>query len=536
MSFLSSSRCVLMMGDEGLQIFKVKSSKVERIDFVLWDADGFVRQTEKAIIACNRAPIVVLNDMVEQHYRKERIPKVSILDQANVLKRRLSVAFPNYRVRAALKLKDKKTPAAGDKKGQPYLFAAVPASDSFNKTLEAIRVSNAPIKGFYLLPIEASSMVQALSRKLAKSKSFAPIWTIFIGQHHNGGLRQIVTRNGELALTRLTPIVDTDVEPEMWAKEIAGELDATMSYLSRFGYQPTDGLDIIISTNEASKTSLEQVINVDADIHLLTSGEIAKVLGVKIGKQEDYRYADPVHAAYLGKKNSFTLPLQSVAITQMTQPRKIATGVMLVLIAGIVYFGYTAFENWTNSSEMQNKLFVASQKTQSLIEEYNLELDKQKELGFDFRLVDNALSIYGTLEKGKLKPLPIIREIGKALGVDIKIEKLSINQKTNTENQFNNNFEYDLSGQQIIPPNSVEVLLTISFPSSIDTDVSVARVIKLRDTLASSLLDYEVSIAKQIADLSYTGNVTGGAGASASNRGKVPEKYEAIIQIVGEVQ
>ncbi len=524
-----------MMGDEGLQIYRVKSSNVERIDFVLWNTEDFGRQVVKAIIKCSRAPIVVLNDMVEQHYRKERIPKVSPLDQANVLKRRLSVAFPNYKVRAALKLKDKKSPAAGDVKGKPYLFAAVPASDSFNKTLEAIRVSNAPIKGFYLLPIESSVMVQTLSKKLAKSKSFMPIWTVFIGQHHNGGLRQIVTRNGELALTRLTPIVDTDVEPDMWAKEVSSELDATMSYLSRFGYNPTDGLDVIISTNESSKESLESLINVDADVHLLTALEISKILGVRIGKKDDYRYADPVHAAFLGKRNTFKLPLQSNSITQLTQPKKIASIAMFILFAGICYFGYGAFQNWTKSSDAQNQLLVATQKTDSLFAEYNIELDRQKELGFDFRLVDNALGIYGSLEEEKLKPLTIIHEIAKSLDNKIQIKKINIKKIENTaSSNSQNSFQYENQSGSDRKKKKLEATFTISFPSSVDTEISVGKVNELRDSLATSLLDYEVTIIKQVADLSYTGNVTGGAGVSPASQ--APENYEAIIQIVGDIQ
>ncbi len=527
------------MGDEGLQIYNVNSRKAARVDFILWSDADFVEKVDNAIVkGCKRASIIVLNDMVEQHYRKERVPKVSIADQANVLKRRLNIAFPNYRVRAALKLKDKKAPTAGDKKGIPYLFAAVPASDSFNKVLEAIRTSMAPVIGFYLLPIESSAMLRALSRKLAKSKSFVPMWTIFVGQHHNGGLRQIVTRNGELALTRLTPIVDTDVEPEMWAKELSGELDATMSYLSRFGYQPTDGLDVVISTNETSKEHLEKIIQVDADIHLLTAQEISKVLGAKIGPQEDYRYADPIHAACLGKQKKFKLPLQSVSITQLTQPRKIASLLTMVLLAGIAYFGYTAFNNWTKSSDVKNQLVVAQQQVQSISEEYDIELDRQKTLGFDFRLVNNAIDIHNQLEKSKLKPLRIIEDIGKTLDVDIRLDRLSF-EKVTPQRTSDKDFDerYDENGNIIesTAPNDVmKATLVISFPSSIQTDISVKKVNQLREKLGARLMGYEVSIQKQVADLSYTGNFTGSAGVSAPSQ--TPESYEAIIEITGEIR
>jgi hypothetical protein len=65
--------------------------------------------------------------MVEQHYRKEKLPKVGVLDKAGVLRRKLAVVFPNHPVRAALAMKtDKKTA------GSYYLFAGVPVTQPFN--------------------------------------------------------------------------------------------------------------------------------------------------------------------------------------------------------------------------------------------------------------------------------------------------------------------------------------------------------------------------------------------------------------------
>lgn len=538
MSFLSSSRCVLILGDEGLQIYNVKKRSARRIAFLPWDTHEFEVTARDIIVKkCKRAPIVVLNDMVEQHYRKERIPKVSIIDRANVIKRRLNIAFPSYRVCAALKLKDKKSPATGDKKGHPYLFAAIPASDSFKKVLEAINLSMAPIVGFYLLPIEASAMVKAISTKLAKGKSFKPMWTIFMGQHHNGGLRQIVTRNGELALTRLTPIVDTDVEPDLWAKEVSSELDATMSYLARFGYKPTDGLDIVISSNQSSKPSLEQIIQVDGDLHIMNATEISKLLGTGVGPQEDLRYADPIHAAYLGNKRSFQLPLEAPSITQLTQPRKIASILMLGLLAGCAYFGFTAFQNWQKSVELRDDLVIAQQQKQSIQAEYDIELEKQKAIGFDMRFVNNSIEIHTDLETKKIKPLPLIMGVGKALGVDIHLDDLKITLDEEDVKSSEGNFGYNEYGDSADGAKKayfLKALLTISFPSSINPDIGVRRVNAIRDKLQSTIAGYEVRIVKQVADLSYTGNFTGGSGRSSPSQR--PEKYEAEIEIRGALK
>lgn len=532
MAFFSPPRSVLILGDEGLQIYKVGRFGAKFIDSIPWETDGFETSVSTLIVKkCRRLPVVVLNDMVEQHYRKELIPKVSFIDRSNVIKRRLSIAFPNYRIRAALKLKDKKTGLTTEGKGDAYLFTAIPASEQFNKTLEAIRMSAAPIVGLYLLPVEASSMVREIATKLSRGQKYKAAWTIFVGQHHNGGLRQIVTRNGELALTRMTPIVDTDVEPELWAKEVSGELNATMSYLTRFGYKESDGLRVIVVGNESSRTSLETLIEIECDLQVLTSQQIAASLGANIGRQEDYRYADPLHAAYLGGKTKFQLPMQSGAITRLTQPRRVASFIMMGLILGCAYFGFASFQEWKRTVEIEDQLVVAKQQSSSLKQEYERELAKKKELGFDFALVNSSIQIYDELQHEKIKPLPVIRQIGLALGTDLHLDKLvvKLDQLQVKENLESADYNPDEAPKV---ESFMDAVMTLSFPNTINPDVGVQKVNRLQQRILDNLPGYEVKIIKQVADLSYTGNFVGEAGEVGENS-DIPDRYDAEIQIRG---
>src|SRR5690606_3907516 len=106
-----------------------------------------------------------------------------------------------------------------------------------------------------------ASMVQTLAKKLRKPADPACMWTVFVGQHSSGGLRQVVIRNGELALTRMTPIIDSDADPEIWASDVVAEVKGTMSYLSRFGYDPADGLDVIVISGNSAADLLHSKID-----------------------------------------------------------------------------------------------------------------------------------------------------------------------------------------------------------------------------------------------------------------------------------
>lgn len=531
MAFLSPSRSVLILGDEGLQIYKVGRLGAKYIDSIPWETDEF-EQTVSALIIkkCNRLPVVILNDMVEQHYRKELVPKVSVLDKANVIRRRLSIAFPNYRIRAALKLKDKK--GAGEGSGNAYLFAAIPASDQFNKALEAVRRSMAPIVGLYLLPVESAALVREMTAKVNRGQRYRPAWTIFVGQHGNGGLRQIVIRNGELALTRMTPIVDTDVEPDLWAKEVSSELNATMSYLARFGYKESDGLQIIVIANESSQASLESHVDIECDMKVMNAREAGAVVGANVGRQEDYRYADPLHAAYLGTKNRFALPMESMAILALTKPRRVASFALLGLLLGCAYFGITSFQGWKKAVEIEDQLMVAKQQSSALRQEYDREIAKKKEMGFDFVLVNNSIQIYNELNEAKAKPLPVIKEIGRSLGTDLHLDELVLKLEQV-------NAEVDIDDPDYDPTDSLRIdtyldmVMTLSFPNTINPDVGVQKVNKLSERLTNGLPNFDVDIIKQVADLSYTGNFVGEAGESSGEDGETPDDYDAEIRIRG---
>ena len=104
-----SSKNILLVGDEGISIFNASGGGVRYIDQLAWLTPKFENKLSDTLKRdCPRRPIVILYDMVEQHYRKEMVPKVGVFDKGNVIKRKVAITFPNYKMRAALPLKAKK--------------------------------------------------------------------------------------------------------------------------------------------------------------------------------------------------------------------------------------------------------------------------------------------------------------------------------------------------------------------------------------------------------------------------------------------
>lgn len=533
MSIFAPSRCVLLLSDEGLDIYDVGSSRSVLVENVPWNTEDFTDAVAETVQKkCRGKHILILNDMVEQHYRKERIPKVSPFDKANVLKRRVAAAFPSYPIRSAIKMKERAPTRDNQLSSEIYLFAAVPFSENVRKTLDAVKKCYASIAGFCLLPVESATMVHALSKKLIRSGEKQSVWTLFVGQHQSGGLRQIVTKNGELALTRMTPIVDTDIDHEVWASEVAGEIKGTMGYLSRFGFDPTDGLDVVVIANNSLADNVSSKIDFECNLSVLTSMEAANLLGLKIGRQEEERYADPLHVAWSGKKSSLTLPLRAMQLDTISGPAKMAAAASFVLLLACGYFAWQAYNGLSGWVGANEELDRARQENAATKIEHQQEVAKKEAMGVDFLLIENSTKVYDKFEHEAMKPLRVFDVIGRSLGSDLRLTSLDVRPAAEAPVAAVPGAAVDPNAP--LPNRRYEIVLRIVFPAALAPEVGVTEINSLEERLKQNLPNHQVSIIKQVADLSYTGNFVGEA-TSQKDSGKEKKDYEAQIVIRGEL-
>ena len=437
--FFAPSRCALIIGDDALDIYSVTGKSSKLIHSVAWDADGFTNFALTAIRKCGNKPVIIINNMTDQHFKGgQRLPKVGLMDKAGVLKRKLHVAFPNYPIRGAmsvgekgalgfLKKKDDEFQSGANKpSGDLYLFSAVPMSDPVLKTLGVIRAASNSITGFFLLPTEATDMVYALSKKASGNTDVPARWAIFIGQHRNGALRQVITRDGKLAMTRMTPIIGSDHDPQQWAAEVFQDFKATMSYLSRFGYSEAESTDIFVIANKGPGDALKKMIGSKFRYVAYTAPEAARVLGLSIGVQDDDRYADPLHAAWIGRKSSFVLPMKSDDFDAIANPRKYASLAALALVLGFGYLGFQTAVQAQSRIEVRNQIEDSQIRLRKVTAEYEAEVAKLEALGIDIKLIQGTVATFEGFEKEKLDILKVLQNVGNALGDDLRLDEITI--------------------------------------------------------------------------------------------------------------
>lgn len=502
---LAPSKTILMIGDDALYIYSSGFKGIELVETVPWGADNFENNVSKIISKdCSNRPVIIVNDMVEQHYRKERVPKVNIMDRKNVVSRKLNVSFPNYPVKAALPLKEKapktdKMPAANI-----YIFAAAPESDPYRKTMNAGRKSLASINGYALLPIEAASMVKTLATKLTPKSQPKSKWSVFIGQHQNGGLRQIVIKDDELALTRMTPVIDSDADPDQWSAEVYQEFQATLSYMARFGFTIEDGLDIMVVANPQSGEILESIIEIDANVYALTASDCVKKLGLSVSSYSDQRYADIIHAAWIAKKSKLQLPMQAREINEISKPRQVSMLVSFLLLCGGAYLGYTAFNQFQELQSVNENIQDTKDRQVRLDSQYQEEVQKKEALGFDIRLVQSSIKVYGDLEAKEINALRVFNGIGQAVGRDLRLDNVEIDKIEESllgnASRFVNNF---VNQGQDDKNHVYNARIQFSFPSTTDIDKGNREIDALKDRLQKALPDHTVEVEKYLKDTEY---------------------------------
>jgi len=144
--FSSSQKGVLYLTDDALYVYKVSGRTVLLKDMFDWEQEDLLASLTK-ILKKRFTSVIILNDTVDQHYRKERIPKVGALDASSVIKRRLAMAFPEFPIRSFQKISDDSDGKEVGRVMGHFLFCACPDNSNIRIVTSAIRDSGVSFRG-----------------------------------------------------------------------------------------------------------------------------------------------------------------------------------------------------------------------------------------------------------------------------------------------------------------------------------------------------------------------------------------------------
>ncbi len=535
---IGGGKRVLMVGGEGVVLYAPLGKGIERETAISWEVPNFDEQLVEALDSKNRGKsVLVLFDGADQTYRKEEnIPKLSPIDRPRFVKRKLELAFPSYPIRASLEIKPAKvkkqfiTLKAAKEDARSYLFVALPDTDQLDRIGNALYETGVPVSGFGLLPLESTGMVAELAEKVFAGQGKHSRWAVVIGQHETGGLRQVVVKDGNLALTRLTPTSEAGTSGTGWVDEVTREFKATLTYISRFGYTDADGLDVVVICGDVEKQFFDPKSLPVTHFQCINAGEALRHLGAKSFGFEKTNFADAVHAAWAGKKGGLKLAVRVPSIHRIMAPRlaaRAASGLLAVGVVGLL--GLTAIDLQAYAG-LQSEIGDKQNQKSMLSREYEQESKAFEGLPVRPDAVRATLGVKKLLEKNTVNLRPILNTLKNTLPSDITIEDILIEHTPGGALMIGDaTASRGMFAQAPDPedPGIVHVNFKFKLPKAMPLEQKTLRADELQKALAAAFAGYDVV-------LSQFGNVDRAGGPMVAKVGE-PTASTSDAESVAEI-
>ncbi len=539
---LGGGRRVLLVGGEGVVLYGPAGNGIEREMSISWEVPNFDEQLVTGLGARNQGKsVLVIFDGADQTYRKEdNIPKLSPIDRPRFVKRKLELAFPSYPIRASLEIKahaKKKgfaLTAPKQEGGRSYLFVALPENEQLDRIGNAMYEAGVPVAGFGLLPLESTGLVAELADKLFAGRGKKSRWAMIIGQHETGGLRQVVIKDGNLALTRLTPTSEAGGSGTGWVEEVTREFKATLTYISRFGYTEADGLDVVIVCGDIEKQFFDAKGMPVTNFQCVNVAEALRAIGTKSFNVEKGNFSDALHAAWAAKKGSLKLSVRVPSIHRIQAPRLAARAGTIILGLGVVGLVGLLALSIKDYAGVQGEIGDKENQRTMLTREYEQEAKAFDNLEMKPDAVKAVMDVKKSLENNTLNIRHELHTLKNLLPSDVRIESLKV------DHQASPGLKLSTAGATVsmfgsgpaADPNDkgkVTINFTFSLPPGMPLEQKVTRTEDLQKTLTEAFKGYDVRILHQFEDVSRTGNSTGtlgDTGASTASKDEGLAEFE----------
>ena len=521
----------MLVGGEGVVLYGPTGNGIEREMSISWEVPNFDEQLVTGLGARNQSKsVLVIFDGADQTYRKEdNIPKLSPIDRPRFVKRKLELAFPSYPIRASLEIKPQAKKkgfaltAPKQEGGRSYLFVALPENEQLDRIGNAMYEAGVPVAGFGLLPLESTGLVAELADKLFAGRGKKSRWAMIIGQHETGGLRQVVIKDGNLALTRLTPTSEAGGSGTGWVEEVTREFKATLTYISRFGYTEADGLDVVIVCGDIEKQFFDAKAMPVTNFQCVNVGEALRAIGSKSFGVDNGNFSDALHAAWAAKKGGLKLSVRVPSIHRIQAPRLAARAGTIVLGLGVLGAAGLLALSIKDYASTQGEIGDKENQKTMLAREYEQESKAFDGLEMKPDAVKAVMNVKHALENNTINLRRELHTLKNSLPSDVRIESLKLDHQAAAALKLGSAGSTGSVFGFAPPPDpndkgKVTINFKFSLPAGMPLEQKVTRTEDLQKTLSDAFKGYEVRIIHQFEDASRSGSSIGTLGDTGATQ------------------
>jgi hypothetical protein len=339
------SRVVMIIGNEGAVLVRMNGRSIAERRYVpMPDPDGAAMVNE-VFHADRRAPVTVLLDVLEQHYREATIPNVNWNDRRKLLNRKLELTYGDDHLTTSLRLSadggiEGETARRSERK---YFLIGVPLTEELRAWLDIVVNSGNPVEGMALLPVEAVSLIRDLAPEDSDPDD-PPTWQIMVTHNRASGFRQVILKRGELIFTRLTPNPETDAGTDDLVENIQTEVRSTMTYLRRLSFTDADRMDLLTIAEGDVAAHLDPRRMRTRHARTLTPEQAAETLGLNLNRSGLRNASDDLIAAWYARQPVPRLRLDTPRLLQARilgrVPAVAYTLAASIAVAALAYGGW----------------------------------------------------------------------------------------------------------------------------------------------------------------------------------------------------
>lgn len=407
---------VLSIGDEAAVLCLFSGARLVNAWVAAPDPKDGAADVLDALATAKTAPVFVLIDAFEQVFREEKVPKVNFLDQKKVIDRHLQIAFPGNNLQAAV------SHGADPQGNRFFLFCSVPPTEQVRGWLKALEGAKRAPRGVHMLPLESLDMLDRLTPPAAQK---GVRWRILFTFNMTGGLRQIVSKQGRIMVTRLTPPPppDSNIDP---VQIVERDFQQTLAYVKRMGYQKGDNLDVVVLAEEPVATAIRERGWEAHSVTVVSPHEVGAQLGLGRIGQPGQPYADVVHALWFATRKKPKTKLAWAQASKVDYVQLLSRGAPVAAVVAVLALAGQAANlawTWVDTQDM-----IEIQQRQLRLAEATLAREQARLAELEFKAEDirPLIEVVDKITEGTVPPVPLLARLGHALSGNAVLTELAL--------------------------------------------------------------------------------------------------------------
>lgn len=346
-------------------------------------------------------PSAFMLDVIEEEFRLDTIPHVLGADQKKLLERKLAGQFRSTPYRSATIAGREKTGRKDDR----VMFSGLTNPEALDPWLAELRQHKVPLMGIYSVPMLTSQLIKRLKIKHAN--------TLVLTIQKDQLLRQSFFSNGELKISRLTPLASTEINACM--DSILHEVERNERYLGRLqllNFREPMQVYFLSEGESLYQFKSRCVGTAKVYYHALDANEVAKKAGLKdvqlVGRNE-FLFS---HLLSLKLPASNYAPKKECSYFSFYTLRRQAVAASVVLALGAA--GWSVSQVF-DGQQLKQEAETIALNTQRIQQEYDEHAARMPELPYQPRVMRAAVESDRALEQHKPVPLEALVLIGRGL-------------------------------------------------------------------------------------------------------------------------